>query len=81
LSIGEDDKVSNNDDGSFTHIVHELMFIQPYASPSSMGLRSSSNGTIPRSWTLLNIQSTVDVFRNGELLADIKWVNTPMNIR
>ena len=42
-NTGDEDKVSNANDGAFVHKVHELMFIQPFTSPSSKTQRSSSN--------------------------------------
>ena len=77
----DDTEVSRSCNGTCYHEVHELIFLQPTTDPSTMGLRSSSNGSIPTTWILLDSQSTIDVFSNGALLNKIRRVKTTMHIR
>jgi hypothetical protein len=40
-----------------------------------------SRGSIPKTWILLDSQSTIDVFSNHELLCDIRPTKTTMHIK
>ena len=59
-----------------------LIFIQPDVS-SLMDLSNTSSKTvgIPKTWILLDSQSTIDVFCNGELLTQIHKTNATVRIR
>ncbi len=59
-----------------------LMFLQPHECHSLTAQSStSSKRGIPISWLLLDNQSTVDVFSNGDLLQDIHEVDQTLTIR
>ena len=59
-----------------------LIFIQPGVS-SLMDWSNTSSKTIviPETWILLDSQSTIDVFCNGELLTQIHKTNIALRIR
>jgi hypothetical protein len=71
-SEAEELEVSRNSDDTCCHKVHELIFLQPTTDPSSTGPKSSSNSLIPATWILIDSQSTIDVFSNGDLLTRIR---------
>ncbi len=56
--------------GSLGDNATALMFVNSDTN-STHHPKSSSNGAIPSSWILLDSQSTIDVFSNGELLEKI----------
>ena len=75
------EEVSGKSHNTCYHDVHELMFVQPAHTTRPMSQKLSSRGSIPRTWILIDSQSTIDVFSNGELLSKIKQADTTMHIR
>ncbi|KAL7487947.1 hypothetical protein ACHAW6_013525 [Cyclotella cf. meneghiniana] len=59
---------------------NELMFLHDGDSLNRSNM-SSSSSPVRQSWILLDSQSTVDVFSNGELLTIIHKVKTMLHIR
>ena len=64
------------ENGEFNHDVH-FQFLQ---HTKEVSLKLDESGKIPKSWILLNNQSTVDVFYNANLLRNIRKVEKHMDI-
>ena len=76
------DEVSEDDAfGFISDDAHELMFVHSNMENSLMDPKLSSKRAIPSTWILIDSQSTIDVFCNGELLTQIHKINTTMHIR
>jgi hypothetical protein len=80
-SEAEEADVSRTSNDACCHKVHEIIFLQPTNDPSLTGPTLSSNRLIPAIWILIDSQSTIDIFSNGELLTQVRQINTTMHIR
>ena len=64
------------ENGEFNHDVH-FQFLQ---HTKEVSLKLDESGKPPKSWILLDNQSTVDVFYNANLLRNIRKVEKHMDI-
>ena len=80
----------SNDEVSPGHLQHMLTTLDTHYDMADimllnnadrMTLKSSSRGGLPRSWSLLDSQSTIDVFCNRKLLTGIHRDETNLHIR
>jgi hypothetical protein len=67
----EEVEVSRNSDDTCCHTT----------DPSLTGPKLSSNGSIPATLILIDSQSTIDIFSNGDLLTQVRRINATMHIR
>jgi hypothetical protein len=65
--------------GEFDDTAH-VSFQFHQSSKAEITLKTSDNGQVPNSWILLDNQSTVNVFHNGDLLDNIRQANGFMDI-
>ena len=70
-----------NDDLQCNNELYDLMFIQPDVNSLTDWQSTCSKTGIPKTWILLDSQSTIDVFCNGEILTQIHKISITLRTR